>query len=193
MKPLRTERQIAASRANSARSRGPATAKGNRVAAANAALPTGPITPEGKARTAKNAIRHGLLAGTLVFPGESEPRFCGRLATLEQGLQPEPGIETDQVHQIAVAHWRRMRLWSVDKSQRLAAAGHRQEQSIGETPPTTSPAPSAPYPANPAHSNCSTATRPATAVNTGTPSRVSKTTAPIGSARAKNSEGRIIP
>jgi hypothetical protein len=56
------------------------------------------------------------------------------IAVLEQELQLAPGIETDQVHLIAVAHWRRMRLGSVETSQyveetakRLAAAGHRQE------------------------------------------------------------------
>jgi hypothetical protein len=143
MRAPRTELQIAASRANGARSRGPVTDNGKRVAAANTARSTGPVTPQGQARSAQNAIRHGLLADTLVFPGESEQRFCDLLATLEQELQPEPGIETDQVHLIAVAHWRRMRLWSVEKSQyleetakRLAAAGHRQEADTGETPLT---------------------------------------------------------
>jgi hypothetical protein len=143
MKEPRTELQIAASRANGARSRGPVTAKGKRAAAANADHATGPVTPEGKAHSAQNAIRHGLLADTLVFPGESEERFCDLLATLEQELQPAPGIETDQVHVIAAAHWRRMRLWSVEKSQyleetakRLEAAGHRQEQDTGEPPLT---------------------------------------------------------
>jgi hypothetical protein len=143
MKAPRTELQIAAARANGAKSRGPKTVEGKRVAAANAALSTGPVTPEGKARSSQNAIRHGLLADTLVFPGESEERFCDLLAVLEQELQPAPGIETDQVHVLAAAHWRRMRLWSVEKSQyleetakRLAASGHRQEQDTGETPVT---------------------------------------------------------
>jgi hypothetical protein len=143
MKVPRTDLQIAAARANGAKSRGPVTAEGKRAAAANTALSTGPVTPEGKTRSAQNAIRHGLLADTLVFPGESEQRFCDLLATLETELQPAPGIETDQVHLIAVAHWRRMRLWSVEKSQyleetakRLAAAGHRQEHDTGETPIT---------------------------------------------------------
>jgi hypothetical protein len=143
MKVPRTELQIAASRANGARSRGPVSEKGKRVAAANSALSTGPITPEGKARTGQNAVRHGLLADTLVFPGESEERFCDLVIRLENELQPEPGIETDQVHLIAVAQWRRMRLWSVEKSQyleetakRLEAAGHRREQDTGETPIT---------------------------------------------------------
>jgi hypothetical protein len=143
MKAPRTELQIAASRANGARSRGPKTTKGKRVAAANAARSTGPVTPEGKARSSQNAIRHGLLADTLVFPGESEERFCDLLTVLEHELQPEPGVETDQVHLIAAAHWRRMRLWSVEKSQyleetskRLAAAGQHLEQGSGDTPLT---------------------------------------------------------
>jgi hypothetical protein len=124
-----TERQIAAARANGAKSRGPKTPQGKRASAANAAFSTGPVAPEGKARSSRNAIRHGLLADSTVFDGESEERFFAFLAALEAELQPEPGIEASQVEVIAVAHWRRMRLWSVEKVQyfeetakRLAAA-----------------------------------------------------------------------
>jgi hypothetical protein len=126
----RTERQIAAARANGAKSRGPVTPQGKRASAANAAFSTGPVTPEGKARSSWNATRHGLLADSLVFDGESEERFCAVLAELEAELQPEPGVEASQVEVMAVAHWRRMRLWSVEKVQyyeetakRLAASG----------------------------------------------------------------------
>jgi hypothetical protein len=131
-KTPRTERQIAASRANGAKSRGPKTPLGKRASAANAAFSTGPVTPDGRARSSHNAIRHGLLADSTVFDGESEERFCAFLAALEAELQPEPGIEASQVEVMAVAHWRRMRLWSVEKVQyfeetakRLGAAVQR--------------------------------------------------------------------
>ena len=140
-KPPRTELQIAAARANGAKSRGPKTPEGKRASAANAAFSTGPVTPEGKAISSRNATRHGLLADSTVFDGESEERFCAILAELEAELQPEPGIEAWQVTIMAVARWRRMRLWSVEKVQyfeetakRLAASG----QNPGD--PGTDPA-----------------------------------------------------
>jgi hypothetical protein len=142
-KPPRTERQIATARANGAKSRGPKTLQGKRASAANAAaFSTGPVTPEGKARSSQNATRHGLLADSTVFDGESEERFCAFLSALEAELQPEPGIEASQVEVMAVAHWRRMRLWSVEKVQyfeetakRLAAA--QRPGDPGDEPPIT--------------------------------------------------------
>ena len=108
--------KIASARANGAKSRGPVTAEGKRAAAANSAGSTGPVTPEGKARCSQNATRHGLLADSMVLDGESENRFCALFSRLEDELQPETGIETDQIEIMAVAHWRRMRLWSLEKA-----------------------------------------------------------------------------
>jgi hypothetical protein len=142
-KTPRTESQIAASRANGAKSRGPITPQGKHASAANAAFSTGPVTPEGKARSSQNAIRHGLLADSTVFDGESEERFIALLAELEAELKPEPGIEASQVVVMAVAEWRRMRLWSIEKvhyyeetARRLAAGGLRPGDSADDPPIT---------------------------------------------------------
>ena len=118
--------QIAASRANGAKSRGPVTAAGKRASAANSANSTGPVTPEGKARSSMNATRHGLLSDSMVLEGESDARFCALLNTLENELQPEPGIESIQTEIMAVAHWRRMRLWSFEKALYLQETLKRQ-------------------------------------------------------------------
>jgi hypothetical protein len=135
--------KIAASRANGAKSRGPVTEEGKRAAVANSQNSTGPVTPEGKARVSQNATRHGLLADSMVLDGESEDRFSAYLSCLELELQPEPGIESSLVEIIAVAHWRRMRLWSLEKvhysletAKRLASAHHDPQQHDGETPIT---------------------------------------------------------
>src|SRR5580658_9489984 len=119
--------QIAAARANGAKSRGPITAPGKRASAANSANSTGPVTPEGIARSSRNATRHGLLSDSMVLDGESDARFCALLNTLENELQPAPGIESIQTEVMAVAHWRRMRLWSLEKALYLQETLKRQD------------------------------------------------------------------
>ena len=131
MKSPRSPLQIAAARANGAKSRGPVTAAGKRTSAANSANSTGPVTPEGKARSSQNATRHGLLADSMVLHGESDARFCALLNTLESELQPEPGIESIQTEVMAVAHWRRMRLWSLEKALYLQETLKRQDAQAG--------------------------------------------------------------
>jgi hypothetical protein len=140
MKSPRSPLQIAAARANGAKSRGPVTAEGKRASAANS---TGPVTPEGKAWSSQNATRHGLLSDSMVLHGESDARFCALLNTLENELQPAPDIESIQTEVMAVAHWRRMRLWSLEKAlylqetlKRQDAQAEHEEGDDGETPIT---------------------------------------------------------
>ena len=131
MKSPRSPLQIAAARANGAKSRGPVTAEGKRASAGNSVNSTGPVTPEGKARSSQNATRHGLLSDSMVLQGESDARFCALLDTLENELQPEPGIESIQTEIMAVAHWRRMRLWSLEKAFYLQETLKHQDAQAG--------------------------------------------------------------
>jgi hypothetical protein len=94
---MRTERQIEASRANGARSRGP-------------------VPPEGKRNSSRNAVKHGLLASTIVLKGEIEERFLELLNDLVEELQPETSIECSLVETIAAARWRQLRLWGMEKA-----------------------------------------------------------------------------
>jgi hypothetical protein len=94
---MRTERQTQASRANGAKSRGPAT-------------------PEGKLASSRNATTHGMLSGTIVLEGESKDRFQSLLAALHEELQPQTPIETSLVENMAVARWRQMRVWGMEKA-----------------------------------------------------------------------------
>ena len=113
-------------RLNGAKSHGPITPEGKAASAANSAHAAGPVTPEGKARVSQNALRHGMLASTIVLAGESEDRFASYLALLHAELRPEPGVETDLVEVMAVAHWRRMRAWCLERVQ-LAAEALKQQ------------------------------------------------------------------
>jgi hypothetical protein len=93
---MRTPKQIQASRANGARSKGPVTAKG-------------------KQNSSRNSIRHGLLAETVVLKEESTGRFFDLLNDLIAEHQPATPTEVMLVETIAVADWRRSRIWGMQK------------------------------------------------------------------------------
>jgi hypothetical protein len=103
-----------ASRANGAKSHGPVSVAGKVASAANSIHAAGPVTPEGLARSAQNATRHGMLAQSIVLSSESAPSFVALLAGLQDLLQPENVIENRLVEVIAVADWRRSRLWCLE-------------------------------------------------------------------------------
>jgi hypothetical protein len=78
--------------------------------------PTGPKTPHGKRRSAQNARRHGLLSTTIVLPGEDPKAFARLLAGYQDEYQPATRTDRDLVETIAVARWRQMRLWGMEKA-----------------------------------------------------------------------------
>ena len=62
------------------------------------------------------SLKHGVLARTLVLDSESAHRFDTLLAGLTAELQPETCIELAFVESMAVARWRQMRIWVLEKS-----------------------------------------------------------------------------
>jgi len=103
---MATDKQIAASRANGARSRGP-------------------ITPEGR-------LRCSLLARAVVLDCESRPLFTQFLRSMQDQLQPEGMIENLMVQKMAVAQWRQLRAWGMEK----ATIGH-DARNAGKHDPLT--------------------------------------------------------
>lgn len=93
---MATDKQKAASRANGARSRGPKT-------------------PEGKARSARNSTSHGLLARAILLEGESRERFDDVVNSLKNTLKPVSPLDELLIGKMAVAHWRQIRLWQLEK------------------------------------------------------------------------------
>jgi hypothetical protein len=87
---MRTEAQIAASRANGRRSEGP-------------------VTPEGKARSSQNAFRHGLLATCVVLADEEAPFFQQYLDQHIARFLPADDVEMNLVEEMVSAAWRARR------------------------------------------------------------------------------------
>ena len=70
----------------------------------------GPATPEGKARSAMNALKHGLRArGFVLLPEEDPAEWDEHLADLRSCLAPEDAAEEKLVSALAVAMWNEIR------------------------------------------------------------------------------------
>lgn len=93
---MSTERQKQASRANGRKSHGA-------------------TTPERKLASSRNAITHGMLSTTIVLKGESRDRFLWLLDALLEEFQPQTPFEQSLIENMAVARWRQMRIWGLEK------------------------------------------------------------------------------
>jgi hypothetical protein len=70
----------------------------------------GPKTPEGKARSAMNAVRHGLRSrGFALLPEEDLAEWAEHLAELRRDLGPVDPTEEKLVAALAVAMWKEIR------------------------------------------------------------------------------------
>jgi hypothetical protein len=112
---MATEKQIAASRENGKKSRGP-------------------LTPEGKRNSSRNSLRHGMLARTIVLDGESRERFNELCKSLTDELQPATSIEHLLVQKMAVAHWRQMRFWNIEKASMDYEVSKQSAEHAGADP-----------------------------------------------------------
>ena len=100
----------------------------------NAKKSTGPRTAEGKTRSAKNALKHGLLARDTVMPGEDPADFDRQLSALEADIHPANSLEFELVRQIADAQWRMRRLTRLETGF-LAAAVDDQRRHLEKRRP----------------------------------------------------------
>jgi hypothetical protein len=73
----------------------------------NGARSRGPVTPEGKARSARNALKHGLRAEKhVVLPQEDAAEFAALQSTLLEELAPVGTLQNVLARRIACAAWR---------------------------------------------------------------------------------------
>ena len=91
-----TDKQIAASRANGRRSKGP-------------------VTAQGKRNSSYNAIRHGLLTETIVLQEESVERFHDLLNSYLDEFKPATSSQLTLVETMAACRWRLLRIWAAQK------------------------------------------------------------------------------
>ncbi|WBQ14352.1 hypothetical protein L2D00_06650 [Hyphomonadaceae bacterium BL14] len=88
---MATPKQIAANRANAARS-------------------TGPKTQAGKAASSQNARKHGIFGRDVAHELEDPLQFDGLVEGLRADLKPASALEDELVDQLALAFWRNRRL-----------------------------------------------------------------------------------
>ena len=112
---MATEKQIAANRANAAKS-------------------TGPRTPEGKAIVSQNASRHELLAKSFVLQSECPARFQTFVESFYTEYKPSTPTERALVEAMATASWRLTRMSN------LEAAIIDHEYSLGSDSELNTPA-----------------------------------------------------
>jgi hypothetical protein len=73
----------------------------------NGARSRGPKTPAGKARSAQNALKHGMRAQQcIVLPGERAAAFEAFAAALLADLAPQGALQTVLAQRIVAASWR---------------------------------------------------------------------------------------
>ena len=73
----------------------------------NGTLSSGPVTEAGKARSALNAVRHGLSGRTfLLLPDEDPAEFAAHEAELLAAYRPRDHAEREGVLALVRAMWR---------------------------------------------------------------------------------------
>jgi pyocin large subunit-like protein len=77
---------------------------------ANALRSTGPRTPKGRAAIALNAVRHGLLCGDRILPGEDLAAFNDLRNGVRADIAPSGPIEQLLADRVISAIWRLRRL-----------------------------------------------------------------------------------
>lgn len=96
----------------------------------NAQQSTGPRTPEGKARSAANALRHGLasISPHSFLAAEDRAAFERMLAGYLRTYQPQHTDEVDLLTDAVFCKWRQQRLWTVEaQTIEIAIAEHQHD------------------------------------------------------------------
>jgi hypothetical protein len=91
----------------------------------NGARSRGPVTAAGKARSARNAVKHGLRARSVVLADERAGEFSALASALRDELAPAGALQAELVARVAAAAWRARRV------DRLEAALLERQRAAG--------------------------------------------------------------
>jgi hypothetical protein len=81
----------------------------------NSLKSTGARTTAGKRIISQNAVRHGMLANSVVLQGEASDRFIQISENFNNEIQPQSETERALVDMMCTARWRQMRLWGIER------------------------------------------------------------------------------
>jgi hypothetical protein len=96
----------------------------------NAQCSCGPRTAEGQARSAANAVKHGLRSRRVLLPGESAADFEQFCAALRDELMPDGPLEDGLVDRITGLLWRLRRVPWVEAGLLRAHAFENRRQRL---------------------------------------------------------------
>jgi hypothetical protein len=117
------------------RKRGPTSDRQREANRQNAAKSTGPKTEDGKAKSAANALQHGVFACAAILPGEEPEEFGAMERLLTEDWGPKTVMEEILLGRLASIHWRlqRLALAEQDLGWRLAHVRMEKYQQQLET------------------------------------------------------------
>lgn len=105
------------------------------AARANGALSHGPVTPEGRARSAMNAVRHGLCAsGPAGLSETTRLELQPLLDELVGRFAPEGAAEAEIVEELAFILWRQRRLRALEERVLGVALDPPEEEAPSRLP-----------------------------------------------------------
>jgi hypothetical protein len=102
--------------------------KRSQAARINGARSRGPLTPRGKAISSRNALRHGLLAKTVVLSNEIEKLFKELFFMLVNRFNPVDDAEMSMIEDLAATYWRLRRACAIEKSILESGIASRPDQ-----------------------------------------------------------------
>jgi hypothetical protein len=89
--------------------------KHSAAARRNGAKSRGPVTPEGKAISSRNAMRHGLLARTVLLSNEDPNLFRHYFFLHVERFKPVGDLEMGMIEDMTACGWRMHRAMAIEK------------------------------------------------------------------------------
>src|ERR1700754_2878297 len=80
----------------------------------NARLSRGPITEKGKKRSRRNAVRHGLVAETVIKSLEDSAEYSAFEVAITADYEPKSAVERELILRLASLLWRLRRATTIE-------------------------------------------------------------------------------